>query len=37
MYCTTCKLIVEKQVKDETAIKRIYVNYMTDSVVVEYD
>ena len=27
MYCTTCKPIVEKQVKDETAIKRIYVKY----------
>ena len=37
MYCTTCKPIVEKQVKDETAVKRIDIDYMTDSVVVEYD
>ena len=37
MYCTTCKRIVEKQIKDEAAVKRIDINYMTDSVVVEYD
>lgn len=37
MYCTTCKSIVEKQVKDEPAVKRIDIDYMTDSVVVEYD
>lgn len=37
MYCTTCKPIVEKQVKDEPAVKRIDINYMTDSVVIEYD
>lgn len=37
MYCTTCKPIVEKQLKDEPAIKRIEIDYMTDSVVVEYD
>ena len=37
MYSTTCKLIVEKQIKDEAAVKRIDINYMTDSVVVEYD
>jgi Cu+-exporting ATPase len=37
MYCTTCKPIVEKQVKDEPAVKRIDINYMTDSIVVEYD
>lgn len=37
MYCTTCKPIVEKQVKDEKAVKRIDIDYMTDSVVVEYD
>ena len=37
MYCTTCKPIVEKQVKDEPAVKRIDINYMTDSIVIEYD
>ena len=37
MYYTTCKPIVEKQIKDETAVKRIDIDYMTDSVVVEYD
>jgi copper chaperone len=37
MYCTTCKPIVEKQLKDEEALKKIYVDYMTDSVVVEFD
>jgi copper chaperone CopZ len=37
MYCITCKPIVEKQIKDETAVKRININYMTDSVIVEYD
>jgi copper chaperone len=37
MYCITCRPIVEKQLKDEKAIKSIGVNYMTDSVVVEFD
>jgi Cu+-exporting ATPase len=37
MYCITCKPIVEKQLKDEKAIKKIDVNYMTDSIVVEFD
>ncbi len=37
MYCVFCKPLVEKQLKDEDAIKKISVNYMTDSVVVEYD
>jgi copper chaperone CopZ len=37
MYCTTCKPIVEKQLKDEEALKKIYVDYMTNSVVVEFD
>ena len=37
MYCTTCKPIVEKQLKNEVAIKRIDVDYMTDSVIVEFD
>ena len=37
MYCITCKPIVEKQLKGEDAIKKIGVDYMTDSVVVDYD
>ena len=37
IYCITCKPIVEKQLKDEKAIKKIDIDYMTDSVVVEFD
>ncbi len=37
MYCVSCKPIVEKQLKDKKGIKKIGVDYMTDSVVVEYD
>jgi Cu+-exporting ATPase len=37
MYCTTCKPIVEKQLKNNNGIKRIDINYMTDSVVIEFD
>jgi copper chaperone CopZ len=37
MYCITCKLIVEKQLKDEEAVKKIDIDYMTDSVIVEFD
>jgi copper chaperone len=37
MYCITCKPIVEKQLEDEKAVKKIYVDYMTDSVVIEFD
>ena len=29
MYCITCKPIVEKQLKDEEAIKKIDTDYMT--------
>jgi Cu+-exporting ATPase len=36
-YCITCKPIVEKQLKDEEAVKKIDIDYMTDSVVVEFD
>ena len=36
-YCITCKPIVEKQLKDEEAIKRIDIDYMADSVVVEFN
>lgn len=37
MYCMTCKAIVEKQLKDEEAVKKIDIDYMTDSIVVEFD
>ena len=37
MYCITCKLIVEKQLKNEEAVKKIDIDYMTDSIVVEFD
>lgn len=37
MYCFTCKSVVEKQLKDEKSIKRIDINYVTDSIVVEFD
>jgi Cu+-exporting ATPase len=37
MYCITCKPIVEKQLKDVGAVKRIDIDYMTDSVKVEFD
>ena len=37
MYCATCKSIVEKQLKDEDSVKRIDIDYMTDSVIVDFD
>jgi len=37
MYCTSCKPIVEKQLKDEEGVKKIDIDYMTDSVVVEFE
>ena len=37
MYCANCKPIVEKQLKDEKEVKRIAIDYMTDSVIVEFD
>jgi copper chaperone len=37
MYCISCKSIVEKQLINENGIKRIDVDYMTDSVIVEFD
>ena len=37
IYCSTCKPIVEKQLKGEQAIKNIDIDFMTDSVIVEYD
>ena len=37
MYCISCKSIVEKQLKNENGIKTIDVDYMTDSVAVEFN
>lgn len=37
MYCTTCKPIVENQLRGEKAIKKIDIDFMTDSIIVEYD
>ena len=37
LYCITCKPVIEKQLKDKKGIKRISINYMTDSVVIEFD
>ena len=37
MYCTTCRPIVEKQLRGEQAIKKIDIDFMTDSVIVQYD
>jgi Cu+-exporting ATPase len=37
MYCTTCKRVVERQLRDEEAVKKIDIDYMTDSVIVEFD
>jgi Cu+-exporting ATPase len=35
MYCTTCKPIIERQLRDEEAVKKIDVDYMTNSVTVK--
>ena len=37
MYCISYKPIVENQPKGNEAIKNIDIDYMTDSVIVEYD
>ena len=37
MYCNTWKPIIEKQLKDEKAVKKIDIDYMIDSIIVEYD
>ncbi len=36
MYCTTCKPIVENQLRGNEAIKNIDIDFMADSVIVEY-
>lgn len=37
MYCASCKPIVEKQLNGEQAIKKIGIDILTNSVIVEYD
>jgi copper chaperone len=37
MYCTSCKTIVEKQLKDEKGITKVDINYMTDGVIVNFN
>ncbi|PWU80833.1 MAG: hypothetical protein DLM72_10220 [Candidatus Nitrosopolaris wilkensis] len=37
MYCTSCKSIVEKQLKDEKGVIKMDINYMTDSVTVKFN
>ena len=37
MFCISCKSIVERQLKSESGVKRIDIDYMTDSVIVEFD
>ena len=37
MYCVTCKPIVENQLRGEQAIRKIDIDFMTDSVIVGYD
>jgi copper chaperone len=37
MYCISCKSIVERQLTNESGIKRIDIDYMTNSVMVEFD
>jgi copper chaperone CopZ len=37
MYCISCKPIVEKQLRNEQGVKKIDIDYMTDSVIVEFD
>lgn len=37
MYCTTCKPIIENQLKGIEIIKNIDIDFLTDSVTVEFD
>jgi Cu+-exporting ATPase len=37
MYCLSCKPIVERQLKDEKGVKSIKFDYLTDSIIVEFD
>jgi copper chaperone len=37
MYCISCKSIVEKQLKNEKGVRSITLDYLTDSIMVEFD
>ena len=37
MYCSNCKPIVVKQLKDEKGVKNIDIHNITDSVIIDYD
>ena len=37
MCCITCRPMIERQLKDEKGIEKIDVDYMKDSVIVEFD
>jgi copper chaperone CopZ len=37
MYYLSCKSIIERQLKNESGIKRIDVDYISDSVIIEFD
>jgi copper chaperone len=37
MYCTSCKPIIEKQLRNEQTVKKIDIDYTIDSVIVEFD
>ena len=37
IYCTSCKPIVEKQLKDEKGVMKIDIDYMNHSVIVEFE
>ncbi len=37
MHCITFKSIIEKQLKDENGAKKIVIDYITDSIVIEFD
>ncbi|MGB8573476.1 MAG: heavy metal-associated domain-containing protein, partial [Nitrososphaeraceae archaeon] len=35
--CISCKPIVEKQLKNEKGVKSIKFDYLTDSIIIEFD
>ncbi|MEO9319590.1 MAG: heavy-metal-associated domain-containing protein [Nitrososphaera sp.] len=37
LYCTSCKGVIEKSLKDNVAVREIYIDLVTDSVIVDYD
>ena len=37
MSCTLCKPVIEKQVKNQEEVKKIDIDYIIDSVIVEFN